>query len=394
MTVEAIAHWAQRKGVDLLATGDCLQADWLQELEASLVEAEQGWLALKPEIAARVAHTLPTGLRRDLRYVLSTEVNCAPPGTRELGGIHCLIYFPSFASARGFRAKMESHGDLQDGRPSLRLTPAQLLQCVLEHDPAGHLAAAHVFNPWYSALGTISGGRTIEEIFGEMAPHLQLVETGLTSTPAMCRRVASLDRRALVSCSDAHSLPNIGRECTLLDIEPGYEALFAALRDGSARSVRGTLKFPLPRTRYYLNRCGACEKSFEGQKCPRCGQRLVTGSRDRLEIIASRSEPLLPPEAPPFRQMLPLRYLLAELFGQKPDGVRVKRFEERMVNAVGAERYVLTEAPLEEIERESFPQLARAIAAQRTGDYDFSRRTDEDEPEAEDGQMGFDLGLA
>ena len=74
MTVEAIARWAQRKGIDLLATGDCLQADWLRELEASLEEAEPGWFALKPEIAERVSRTLPAGLRRDLRDALRHAV--------------------------------------------------------------------------------------------------------------------------------------------------------------------------------------------------------------------------------------------------------------------------------------------------------------------------------
>ena len=42
MTVPNIAAWAQRKGLDLLGTGDCLQADWLREIETSMVETEAG----------------------------------------------------------------------------------------------------------------------------------------------------------------------------------------------------------------------------------------------------------------------------------------------------------------------------------------------------------------
>ncbi len=39
MTMENIALWAQRKGVDLLGTGDCLQADWLPGNQAHTAEA-------------------------------------------------------------------------------------------------------------------------------------------------------------------------------------------------------------------------------------------------------------------------------------------------------------------------------------------------------------------
>ncbi len=393
MTVENIARWAQRKGVDLLGTGDCLQADWLQELEENLAAAEPGLLALKPAVAERVARTLPAGLRRNLRYVLSTEVNCAPPGTPELGGIHCLIYFPTFDSARRFRTRMEPHGDLGEGRPSLLLTPAQVLQSVLDHDPACHFAPAHVFNPWYSALGTVSGGRSVAEVFGELTPRLSLIETGLTATPPMCRRIASLDRHALFSCSDAHSLDHLGRECTLLDIEPSYDALFSALENGSTRNLPGTLKFPILRTRYYLNRCGACKKSFEGRSCPVCRRPLVMGSRDRLEMIASRPAPLFPPEAPPFVQLLPLSYLLAELFEQTPRGVKVQRFQERMLAGAGHERYLLTEASHEEIAKVSLPQIAAAVLAQRAGARDFSLCVPAAEPPGKPvEQMAFDLG--
>mgnify|MGYP001550756195 CR=1 FL=1 len=74
MTVENIAHWAQRKGIDLLGTGDCLQADWLGEIEVAMTGAEAGLFTLKPEAAEKTGRTLPEGVRRQLRFVLSVEV--------------------------------------------------------------------------------------------------------------------------------------------------------------------------------------------------------------------------------------------------------------------------------------------------------------------------------
>lgn len=366
MTVGNIAHWAQRKGLDLLGTGDCLQADWLREIEAGLAEAEPGLFALKPEMELKVGRTLPAVLRRRLRYVLSTEVCCAPPGTPALGGIHHLIYFPSLDSVHGFRARVARHGDLRQGRPDLTLSSRELLECALEHDANCHFAPAHIFNPWFSSLGTVAGVRSLEELFGELTPRLLAVETGLTSTPAMCRRVSSLDRHALFSCSDAHSLENIGRECTLVEIEPGYTALFAALRRGAAQNVIGTLKVPVELAYYYLNQCGKCQRMHEGKRCPHCGGKLVMGSRDRLEVVADRPEPVWPEPAPPFQQLLSLAQMLAGLMSVGPDSKSVERQQVRLLHALGDERYVLTEAGYDEIARAHTPQLARAIIAQRT----------------------------
>jgi len=147
MTVENVATWAQRKGIDLLATGDCLQAEWLGELERSLCVAEPGLYKLRPDLDAKISKALPGKLQRSLRYVVSTEVCCAPPGTPSLGGLHHLIYFASLESARRFRERILSFGDFNDGRPTLTLNSRQLLEAVLAHGEDSHLAPAHIFNP-------------------------------------------------------------------------------------------------------------------------------------------------------------------------------------------------------------------------------------------------------
>jgi PHP family Zn ribbon phosphoesterase len=240
------------------------------------------------------------------------------------------------------------------------------LEAVLEYGEGSQLACAHVFNPWFSALGTVSGGRTLREVFGEQALRLLAVETGLTSTPLMCRRVSSLDRHTLFSCSDAHSLQNLGRECTLLEIEPSFNALMAAIKTGGNRKILGTLKFPVERTRYFRNRCGACKESFDGENCPVCGRPLVKGSRDRLQSVADREAPLSEPDAPPFCELLPLGHLLADLLRVGPDSKTVGAFYLRMVQNLGHERFILTEATQEDVSRVSTPQIARAVVQQRT----------------------------
>jgi PHP family Zn ribbon phosphoesterase len=180
---------------------------------------------------------------------------------------------------------------LAEGRPTLNLRPLALLEKVLGHGSDCPFAPAHVFNPWFADLGSIGGETSLDELYVDFTNELLAVETGLTSIPPMCRRVSSLDRLSLFSCSDAHSLENLGREYTVLHVDLTYDAIFAALRRGTRDGVTQTVKFPLYETRYYLNWCVACKKSFDATLCSPCGKKLVTGSRDRLEQIADRSSP-------------------------------------------------------------------------------------------------------
>ncbi len=366
MTLEMIALWARRKGIDLIGTGDCLQPTWLKNLEEKLVEAESGLFVLSPQLDAAIRQELPETLRESLRFVLSTEVHCAPVGTPDLGGVHHLIYFNSFPAAWKLHARLAKYGNLEEGRPRLTLTSRELLEIVSEQGSACRFAPAHVFNPFFSTFGTLSGRPTLAETFGEFTPLVKLAETGLTSTPAMCRRLSTLDAAALCSSSDAHSLENIGREFTIIECEPDYAAIFAALEGvGPGRVVR-TVKYPIERTRYFRNRCLECKRSFDGERCPVCNRKLVMGARDRLEVIADRREPVFGENAPPWLMIAPLRDIIAEQMGVSRDAGGVKEFYFRMLEQVGSERTILTEASEEKLAASATPPLARVIVAQRT----------------------------
>lgn len=368
MTIENIALRAQRKGVDLLGTGDCLQPQWLAEIEAQTEEAEPGLRMLKPAIEKAVHARLPVGLRRSLRFVLSTEVNCAPRGTVSMNGLHQLLYFPSLAVAREFAVRISAKGDLQDGRPTLAISARELLKVTRNFERV-YQAPAHVMNPWFSALGVIGGALALDKVYGDDLPHLLAVETGLTSDPAMCRRVPSLDRFGLFSCSDAHSLENLGRECTLLDVEPHYDAIMAALRAGKGEQVRGTLKFPLECTQYYHNWCSACQETFVDKTCPECGRFLTVGSRDHLlQLDGVRPEPVWPEGQLPAEALRPLAWVIGRVERKNPEGVAARREAGEMVNQLGRhERYILTESSLEELLTATKPEITDFILEQRTG---------------------------
>ena len=377
MTLENIALWAQRKGVDLLGTGDCLQPQWLAEIEEQTIEAEPGLRLLKPAIEKAVHARLPAGLRRSLRFLLSTEVNCAPPGTDEMKGLHQLLYFPSLPVVREFAARAAKLGDLRNGRPTLGISAQRLLRGVRDFERV-YQAPAHVMNPWFSALGIVGGETSLDKVYGEELPHLLAVETGLTSDPAMCRRVPSVDRFGLFSCSDAHSLDSLGRECTLLDVESSYDAVMAALRAGTRDHVQGTLKFPLELTRHYLNWCSHCKTPFNAKICPRCSRALTLGARDRLQKLdAVRPTPTWPENRPPFEALKPLAEVIASVEHKNSDAIGVRRTAGEIVDQLGQhERFILTEATAEDLVSVTRPEIAEAILTQRTGAISRSRGPD------------------
>ena len=44
MDIPSIAHWAKRKGIDVVGTGDFTHPQWMRHLEAELTTANGGWL--------------------------------------------------------------------------------------------------------------------------------------------------------------------------------------------------------------------------------------------------------------------------------------------------------------------------------------------------------------
>lgn len=108
-----------------------------------------------------------------------------------------------------------------DGRPTVRASARDLTARLLAIDEGCMVAPAHIRIPWYGMLGSKSGFDALdaldalEECFEDKTPLILAVETGLSSDPYMNWGVPALAGKTIVSFSDAHSLPNMGRELTV-----------------------------------------------------------------------------------------------------------------------------------------------------------------------------------
>jgi DNA helicase-2/ATP-dependent DNA helicase PcrA len=375
LDVEHLHAWAQRKGIKVVATGDFTHPRWFAELRDKLVPAEPGLFRLRDELAAAVDAGVPAGCRAAVRFLLSVEVSSIYKRGERVRKVHNLIYAPDLETAARIASRLARIGNIEsDGRPILGLDARDLLELTLEASSDAFLIPAHVWTPWFSALGEKSGFDSLEECFGDLVGHVFAAETGLSSDPAMNWRLSSLDRLTLVSSSDAHSPEKLGREANRFACELSYFAMRDALRDRGPGFL-GTLEFFPEEGKYHHEghrTCGVnlapAEAAACGHLCPRCGKPLTGGVASRVAALADRPEGYRPAGSKPFLNLVPLCEVLGEILGVGAASARVRKSYDKLLGSAGSEMSVLLELPVEEAERAGPPLLGEALRRMRAGE--------------------------
>lgn len=372
--LEHLALWGLRKGLNLIATGDFTHPLWFQELREKLVPAGEGLFALRGDLDRAVRAQVPKVCAESvLRFVLSVEVSTIYKRGGKTRKVHHVLYAPDFEQAEALRRALGRIGNLaSDGRPILGLDSRDLLEIALESGPGLFLIPAHIWTPWFSALGSKSGFDSIAECYADLAGHIFAVETGLSSDPPMNWRVPSIDRYRLVSNSDAHSPAMLGREANRFDCALDYPSVRHALATGEG--FGGTLEFFPEEGKYHLDGhrgCGLCltpeETRQHGGRCPRCGGIITVGVQSRVDDLAERPEGFRPPGAAGFESLIPLPEIVGEIEQVGVQSQRVRRAVEQLTERLGPELLVLRDLPLEAIRGKGSPLLAEAIARLRAG---------------------------
>jgi len=374
LTLEHIHRSAQRKGITVVATGDFTHPRWFAELREKLVPTDSGLFALREDLARAMSDGIPPACHAPVHFALSVEVSSIYKRDGKVRKVHNLAYAPDFDTAARISTRLARIGNIaSDGRPILGLDSRDLLEIVRESSPDAFLVPAHIWTPWFSALGEKGGFDAISDCFADLAGEIFAVETGLSSDPAMNWRISALDRFALVSNSDAHSPDKLGREANLFDCELSYFAIRDALRN-QREGLLGTVEFFPEEGKYHFDGHRGCGVSLTpaearraGGLCPSCGKRLTPGVLGRVEALADRPEGVRPEGAKPFRCFVPLAELLGELMDVGAGSARVGREQERLLSRVGPELALLGDLPLEELGRDGPPLLGEAIERMRAG---------------------------
>ena len=363
-SLENLAAWAKVKGIDLLASADFTHPVWLQELRTKL--ADDG-----------------PGLYRfgGVHFVLGTEVSCVYQQGGRNRRVHVLLYAPDFDTVDRINGVLANYGNLQsDGRPTLRLSARDLTALVLDTNPNCIVIPAHVWTPWYGLFGSKSGFDYLQECFLDLAPQIHAVETGLSSDPAMNWAIPGLEDKTIVSFSDAHSAPKLGRELTAFQGDMSYHGLAHALAN---QGVAYSVEFYPEEGKYHWSGHRKCavrqspqDTAAQGTLCPACHRPLTLGvlhqvmgysgadrifGRDPDGFVRSKQG------RPPFIRLVPLAEIIAETWGRGQATKGVQREYQRITAELGSEIQALIWTEANDLIKVAGEKLAEAVLRARAG---------------------------
>ncbi|MEI8004131.1 MAG: endonuclease Q family protein [Methanothrix sp.] len=346
MQLPEIAREAARKGVKIVATGDCLHPLWLDAIK-KLPEANGLFLL------------------GDTHFVLSVEVE-------DSSRVHHLIFLPDTAKAEQLQEAFTPFcANLSaDGRPRLHMNGSEIADHVLE--AGGLLGPAHAFTPW---TGIFAYFRTIAECYQDRAQQIRFIELGLSADTDYADRIAELSSKTFLSNSDAHSPRSnkLAREFNQMELEDfSYQDLILAIKHEGGRRVAMNVGFFPEEGKYNRTACTRCFRQYslaqKGElmgRCLACGGQIKLGVADRVNLLADYEKPVHPPDRPPYLHIIPLAEIIALALGNKSAmtaGVQ-KRWSE--LTAEKTEIEVLMQADLAQLKAE--PRVIEAIQNFRMG---------------------------
>ncbi len=352
MDLDHLVEWAKLKGISLLGSGDFTHHLWLQELKLQLKPAGNGLFAY-----------------RGVHFMLTVEVsNIYSKGGRGRR-VHNIIFAPDFETVDKINDELAGFGNLSaDGRPMLGLDCVSLMEIVLGANPDCFVVPAHCWTPWYSLFGSNSGFDTIEECFEKYTKDIYALETGLSSDPAMNWRWSALDRFSLISNSDAHSPSRLGREANVFNCEMDYYAILNTLKKKDKTNFLYTVEFFPQEGKYHYDghrNCNILYSPAESKKqnniCPVCARPLTIGVMHRVEQLGDRPQGYVLENAIPFKKLIPLNEIIAEVKGMGRASQSVEQEYRLLIQKLGSELDILINIPEEGLAKSCAPRVAQGI---------------------------------
>ncbi len=374
---EYLDLWARIKGINIVGTGDFTHPSWVDELEEKLEPAEEGLYRLRDEYRISKEWGLSEGFGDPVRFLLSAEISSIYKKKGKVRKVHNVVLAPDFETARKIQVGLarRKFNITSDGRPILGMDSRDLLELILEISDKTFFIPAHIWTPWFSALGAKSGFDSIEECYEDLSPFIHAVETGLSTDPAMNWMCGFLDKYTLVSNSDAHSPEKLGREANILDTELAYSSITRAIASGGEDEFKGTIEFFPQEGKYHYDghrKCEICWDPLEnlrnGSLCTICGKPVTMGVMSRIAQLSDRSDIMERKIRPPFYSIVPLKEIFSELMGVGPNSKKVESAYRKTIQKAGAEFRLLLDAETEAIEAAGGALLAEAIRRMRAGE--------------------------
>jgi uncharacterized protein (TIGR00375 family) len=358
MDVKHLTDWAKLKGITLMGTGDFTHHLWLEELKNNLEDLGNGLFKHK-----------------DIYFILTTEISSIYSKKGRTYRIHNMVFAPSFKTVDTINEKLGRMGNLaSDGRPILGLDAAELARIIFDIDENCMVVPGHIWTPWFSLFGSMSGFDRIEDCFEDQTAKIFALETGLSSDPGMNWRLSALDRFTLISNSDSHSPAKIGREANVFNCELDYKTIREVLKTKDKKRFLYTIEFFPEEGKYHFDGHRLCGIRYSPRetrehkgRCPKCGKPLTVGVMNRVEVLADRAEGFVPDNSIPFKNMIPLEEIIADSKGLKKGSVVVEKEYMGLLAKFGTEFNITLKLNNEELLKGLPRPVADGIIKMRQG---------------------------
>jgi uncharacterized protein (TIGR00375 family) len=369
LTLENMSKACETKGIQIIGTGDFTHPLWFKDIKDKLEEAEKGIYKVK-------------GIESKTRFVMTSEVSiffskgkkieerlAVFDKTGTVKRFHNVIVAPSIEVVEQVNSQLSKYGNLAaDARPMLQISASELVETMHGISDDIMVFPAHAWTPWFGVFGSLSGFNSMKEAYEDQVMHVRALETGLSSDPANNWRLSELDKFAIISGSDAHSLPKLGREATVIEMEP-KDLSFKTLTDSiKQKRIKYTIEFYPEEGKYHYDGHRKCSISLSPEEakryndiCPKCGKKLTLGVLHRVAELADREQGFVPKNAVPFVHAIPLLEVISFVTKKTPQSMYVKNIYDKLIAKFGTEMSVLLRSSPEQL-AEVDKSLATAIA--------------------------------
>ena len=378
MVFENIAREAEKKGLDIVGTGDILHPKWSDSIEKDLQKITEG-------IYRHPYH--------ETKFLPTTEVE-------DSENIHHLIIIPSLSKVEELREELKPFSDdlYVDGRPTVDLEGFEIVEKV--SDVGGLIGPCHAFTPWtsiYKEHDSLSG------CYNGQLENVDFLELGLSADTSLADKISELKELTFLSNSDAHSPwpDRLGREVNVFDVSDfSVEEVFERIREGDFRRNIG---LDPKMGRYHLTACSECHEKYSVEeavssswRCDECDGPIKKGVFDRICELSNGEGSNSPDFRPKYQDILPLSKIIQLALGYSSSKSKsVQKFWDLLVEEFEDELTVLTESPVSEISEISDGKIGEMIRCYREGDIDVApggggKYGELVEPEGFNGKFGDD----
>ncbi|MCL5433618.1 MAG: endonuclease Q family protein [Candidatus Marsarchaeota archaeon] len=355
-----IEDTAFNKGINVIGTGDFTHPLWLKEIMENLEPSKdhQGLFKLKNS-------------SRKIWFILSVEVATIQEENGRSKRIHHVVMLPDFESVDSLNNIISKFGNLSsDGRPQLTISADHFVEEVFKVNRNAFVFPAHIWTPFFGALGATTGFNSIKDVYKDQEKHIFALETGLSSDPPMNWLISELDKYTLISNSDMHSLPKMGREMNLFEIDEkdlSYNSIVNAIKEKDSKKLKKTIEFFPEEGKYHFDGHRQCSVSINPETehikiCPICGKKVVIGVLHRIIDLADRPVNYIPKDAIPYQHLVPLAEVISYAIKKSSSSQAVAKEYNKLILKFNTEFNILVNVDIEKIEEHSSKEIAESIS--------------------------------